>query len=378
MHGMQPFAGQIYSVNVISITVVACVVKWSVKILYDPSRKYAGYQKRNIVSLKPDAELRLLACIHKQYNISAITDALDVFSPTTEKPIIVDALHLIELVGRSSPIFISHRLQKTVSGSHKSYSDDVILALDLYEHDNYGGVTAHTYTAISPPTLMYEDVCQLALDKVASIIILPFHRRWTIDGAIESDDKNIRSLNCKVLEIAPCSIGILVSRSSLKNNSSIKLAMIYLGGRDDREALCLAKRAIRNPGINLVVYHLTSEDDHRSNLEYLLDNEALEEVKKLPHYGSNNLCYQKLIVNDSPGTSTVLRDIANEHDFFIVGRTHDSDLPLIEGLTKWTEFSELGVIGDLLASPDLGSRAGILVVQQQVKDKQIASGWKPI
>ncbi|KEH25144.1 putative cation/H+ exchanger [Medicago truncatula] len=363
------FAGQIYAVNVISIMVVACIVKWSVKILYDPSRKYAGYQKRNIMSLKPDAELRLLACIHKQYNISAIIDALDVFSPTTEKPFIVDALHLIELVGRSSPIFISHRLQKTVSGSRKSYSNDVILALDLYEHDNYGGVTTHTYTAISPPTLMYEDVCQLALDKVASIIILPFHRRWTIDGAIESDDKNIRSLNCKVLEIAPCSIGILVSRSSLKNNSPVKLAMIYLGGRDDREALCLAKRAIRNPGINLVVYHLTSEDDHMSNLEYLLDNEALEEVKKLPHYGSKNVCYKKLIVNNSPGTSTVLRDIANEHDFFIVGRTHDSDLPLIEGLTKWIEFSELGVIGDLLASPDLGSRAGVLVVQQQVKDK---------
>jgi len=368
MHGMESFAGQIYAVNVISIMVVPCIVKWLVKILYDPSRKYAGYQKKNIVSLKPDAELRLLACIHKQYNISAITDALDVFSPTTEKPIIVDALHLIELVGMSSPIFISHHLQKTVSGSHKSYSDDVILALDLYEHDNYGGVTAHTYTAISPPTLMYEDICQLALDKVASIIILPFHIRWTIDGATKSDDKNIRSLNCEVLEIAPCSIGILVSRSSLKNNSSIKLAMIYLGGRDGREALCLAKRAIRNPGINLVVYHLTSEH-HMPNLEYLLDNEALEEVKKLLHYGWKNVFYQKLIVNDSPGTSTVLRDIANEHDFFIVGRTHDSDLPLIEGLTKWTEFSELGVIGDMLALPDLGSRAGVLVVQQQVKDK---------
>ena len=365
---MQNFLGQVYAVNVISVMVIACIVKWSVKILYDPSRKYAGYQERNIVSLKPDAELRLLACIHKQYNISAITDALDVFSPTTEKSIIVDALHLIELVGMSSPIFISHRFQKTVSGSHKSYSDDVILALDLYEHDNYGVVTTHAYTAISPPTLMYEDVCQLALDKVASVIILPFHRRWTVDGAIESDDKNIRSLNCKVLEIAPCSIGILVSRSSLKNNSSIKLAMIYLGGRDDREALCLAKRAIRNPGINLVVYHLTSEN-HMPNLEYLLDNEALEEVKKLPHYGSKNVCYQKLIVNDSPETSTILRDIANEHDFFIVGRTHDSNLPQIEGLAKWIEFSELGVIGDLLASPDLGSRAGVLVVQQQAKDK---------
>ncbi|CAJ2677470.1 unnamed protein product [Trifolium pratense] len=354
-----------YGVMIVSIMIIACLVKWLVKILYDPSRKYAGYQKRNIVSLKPDAELRLLACIHKQYNISAITDVIDICSPTTEQPIIVDALHLIELVGRTSPIFISHRLQKT---GHKSYSDDVILALDLYEHENYGGVTTHTYTAISPPTLMHEDVCQLALDKVASIVILPFHIRWTVDGGIESDDKNIRSLNCKVLEVSPCTVGILVTRSLLQNNSSIKLAVIFLGGRDDREALCLAKRAIRNPKINLVVYHLALEL-YVPNMEYLLDNEALEELKKPPQYGSENVYYQKLIVNDSQRISSVLRDIANEHDFFIVGRTHESDLPQLEGLKDWSEYSELGVIGDLIASPDFGSRAGVLVVQQQVKDR---------
>ncbi|MCI17227.1 cation/H(+) antiporter 4-like [Trifolium medium] len=104
-------------------------------------------------------------------------------------------------------------------------------------------------------------------------------------------------------------------------------------------------------------------------MEYLLDNEALEELKKLPQYGSENVYYQKVIVNDSQRTSSVLRDIANEHDFFIVGRTHESDLPQIEGLKDWSEYSELGVIGDLLASPDFESRAGVLVVQQQVKDR---------
>ncbi|CAI8618590.1 unnamed protein product [Vicia faba] len=362
------FSGQTYGVMIVSIMIISCIVKWSLKILYDPSRKYAGYQKRTIMSLKPDAELRILACIHKQYNIPAITDVLDLCSPTTEKPIVVYALHLIELVGRSSPIFISHHLQKTVSSAHTSYSDDLILALDLYEHENYGGVTSHTFTAISPPSLMHEDVCQVALDKVASIIILPFHRRWTSDGAVESDDKNIRALNCKALEIAPCTIGILVTRSLLQNNMSIKLAMVFLGGRDDREALCLAKRAIRNPRINLVVYHLAVEQ-HMPNLEYLLDNEALDEIKKIIHYGPVNVRYQKVTVNDGPATSAILRDIANEHDFFIVGRTHDSDLPQIEGLTNWSEFSELGVIGDSLASPDFESRAGVLVVQQQVKDK---------
>ncbi|KAJ1426073.1 Sodium/solute symporter superfamily [Sesbania bispinosa] len=366
LYDEKAISSQTYGVMVISIMIIACIVKWSVKILYDPSRKYAGYQKRNIMNLKPDSDLRIVACLHKQNNITAITDVLDLCSPSTEHPIIVDVLHLIELVGRTTPIFISHRLQRTVSGAHKSYSDDVILAFDLFEHDNRGAATAHIYTAISPPSLMHEDVCQLALDKVASIIILPFHKKWSIDGGIESDDKNIRSLNCKVLEVAPCSVGILVSRFSLQNNSFIQLAMVYLGGKDDREALCLAKRAVKNPRINLVVYHLTPEE-HVPNMEYILDNEALHEVKN-PHNGLDNVSYQRITVNDGPETSAILRDLAYQHDFFIVGRRHGLESPQTEGLTNWSEFSELGVIGDLLASPDFESRAGVLVVQQQVKD----------
>ncbi|TKY59982.1 Cation/H(+) antiporter 3 [Spatholobus suberectus] len=261
---IQTINGYTYGTLMINIMVTECIVKWSVKLLYDPSRKCAGYQKRNIMSLKPDSQLRILACVHKTYHISAMKDVLDLCCPPTEQPIIVDALHLIELVGRTSPIFIN----RTISSSHKSCSDDVILAFDLYERDNIGAATAHTYTAISPPTLMHEDVCKLALDKVASIVILPFHLRWSSDDGFESDDKNMRALNCKVLEIAPCSVGILVSRSSIQSNSFIRLAMIFLGGEHDREALCLAKRTIRNPRANLVVYHLAPKD-HTPNMEYI-------------------------------------------------------------------------------------------------------------
>ncbi|TKY59981.1 Cation/H(+) antiporter 4 [Spatholobus suberectus] len=84
--------------------------------------------------------------------------------------------------------------------------------------------------------------------------------------------------------------------------------------------------------------------------------------------GLENVSYHKVIVNRGPETSTVLCRIINEHDFFLVGRRHDLDSPQTEGLTDWSEFSELGVIGDLLASSDLETRACVLVVQQQVKD----------
>lgn len=319
------------------------------------------------MNLKPDSELRILACLHKTYQVSAMKDVLDLCGPTTEHPIIVEALHLIELVGRTSPIFISNHIHRKVSGSHKSYSDDVILGFDLYEHDNIGAVTANTYTAISPPSLMHEDVCQLALDRVASIVILPFHLRWSSDGGIESDDKNIRVLNCKVLETAPCSIGILVSPSSIQGKSFIRLAMIFLGGRDDREALCLAKRATRNAKVNLVVYHLAVEDN-LPNMEYILDDEVLKDITN-PQSNMANISYHRVLVNDGPETSTVLRRIVDEHDFFIVGRRHELESPQTKGLSEWSEFPELGAIGDLLASSDFESKVGVLVVQQQARDK---------
>ncbi|KHN24021.1 Cation/H(+) antiporter 3, partial [Glycine soja] len=354
-----------FGVMILSIMVVACIVQWSVKFLYDPSRKFAGYQKRNMMNLKPWSELRMLVCIHKPSHISSMIDVLDLCCPTTESPIIVEVLHLIELVGRALPIFIPHRLRRQASGlQHKSYSDDVILTFDIYEHDNPHAVSAYPCTAIAPPNLMHEDVCNLAFDKVASIIILPFHQRWSSDGEVQFDDKNIRTLNNRVLEISPCSVGILVTRASHQiRGSTTRLALIYLGGHDDEEALCIARRAIRNPEVNLVVYHLVFKEDDEWGQE--VDDE-LEDVK---HAHEHNIRYQQIIAKEGAQTAAFLSDIVKEHDFFLVGRRHGIESPQTDGLTDWSEFPELGVIGDFLASPDLESRASILVVQQQLSSK---------
>ncbi|CAK8567085.1 unnamed protein product [Lathyrus sativus] len=378
--------GQTYGVMMLSVMITGSIVHWSVKLLYDPSRKYAGYQKRNIVGLKRNSDLRILLTVQKQNHISAAIDFLDICCPTHENPITVDVIHVIELVGRALPVFIPHCLQRQASrsASHKSYSDDVILAFDIYEHENENAVSVNTYTAISPANLMYEDVCNLALDKVASIIILPFHIRWSSDGVVESDDKKIlRALNQKVLEIAPCSVGILVTHpnsipkatagNSLSLEYSItRLAIIYIGGTDDdEEILCLATRAMNSPRINLVVYHLIAKDCV-AEMEDLMEigDVILQELKQ-----SESVKYQEIFTKDGSQTASFLRDIVNEHDFFIVGRRHGSKSPQTDGLSDWSEFPELGAIGDFLASPDLNSRASVLVVQQQLSRKNELKGW---
>ncbi|XP_061370601.1 cation/H(+) antiporter 4-like [Gastrolobium bilobum] len=351
-------------VMTISVLIVGTISRFGVKSLYDPKRKYAGYQKRDIMNLKKNSELRVVACIHKRSHINQIKNVLELCTPAPDNALVADVLHLMELVGRTTPVFIAHRLQQR-GRSTRNYSEELNVVFDLFEREYAGSATANTYTAISPVTLMHEDVTQLALDKLASLIILPFHIRWAEDGSIESEDTRIRSLNSNVLERAPCSIGILVNRgSSSFNLTSYKVAMIFLGGPDDREALCLAKRFAKNSDNRLFVYRLLAHDNDSIDWETMIDDEELREVRGA-YIKLENVTYEEIIIQDASQTTTFLKDMANKFDFIVVGRRNGVQSPQTLGLEDWTEFTELGVIGDLLASQDMETKASILVVQQQ-------------
>jgi hypothetical protein len=359
---------------VISTLILSTISRTGVKLLYDPSRKYAGYQKRNIMNSKKNLEIRLVAVVHKASHMVHIKNFLNLCSPTPDNTLVADVLHLRELIGRTTPIFISHRLQQRKGSTH-NYSGDFVVTFDLFERDYAGSATVNTYTAISPPVFMPEDVCYLALDKNAAIIILPFHVRWELDGSIESEDNNVRLLNSKVLERAPCSIGILVNRASTTTNISnaYKVAMIFLGGPDDREALCLAKRFSKNVDNTLFVYRLRSCDHDITGWEQMIDDEELREVRGA-HVKLENVKYEEKTIEDASQTTSFIKEIANnKFDFIIVGRRYGLKSPQTTGLENWTEYPELGVIGDLLASRDMKSKASILVVQQQQQTKSISS-----
>ncbi|TQD78802.1 hypothetical protein C1H46_035646 [Malus baccata] len=185
----QTISESAFALAMTSVIVTATLMPILVNCLYDPSRKYAGYQRRNMMHLKPNSELRILACIHRSANMPALINLLDAACPSRDNPIAVHVLHLIELVGRASPLFISHQMQKK-STSSTSYSDNVILYFNHFVRENLGAVSLSIFTAISPPKYMHEDICTLALDKLCSLIVLPFHRRWSMDGSVESEDNS--------------------------------------------------------------------------------------------------------------------------------------------------------------------------------------------
>ncbi|XP_039045081.1 cation/H(+) antiporter 4-like [Hibiscus syriacus] len=354
-------------------SIVPILVKW----LYDPSRKYLCFQKRTIMNTKLNQELRMIGCIHVPGNVNSIISLLHACCPTRDSSISLDALHLVKLSGRATPVFIAHD-KPTKTMSNRSYSENVIIAFNQFQRNTREAVSVKVFTAVSPPNLMYEDICKLAVDRLTSFIILPFHRRWCIDGSIESEDQTIRNLNFDILEMAPCSVGILVdvrrnpkslnvtdkSSASSHHSSSYNIAVIFMGGRDDREALALAKRISQDQSVSLTVIHLKAknslEETIRGENDRMLDDEMLSGIKE-----SVKLTYIEEQVTDGPETSNFLRSIVEDYQLIIVGRRHKCEDPQTLGLGEWCEFQEIGIIGDLLSSSDFVGNYFLLIVQQQ-------------
>ncbi|XP_041020693.1 cation/H(+) antiporter 4-like [Juglans microcarpa x Juglans regia] len=365
---VQVILDKVLSLTIVAILINATIAPILVKYLYDPSRKYAGYKERDIMHNRRNAELRILVCIHKPDNIPTVIKLLEASGPTRQTPLTVYVLHLIKLIGRASPVFISHQMQKKTLAK-TSYSENVITAFNRFKQDNLDGISLlHVFTAISPPKYMREDVCTLALDKLASLIVLPFHRKWSLDGFVESEDCAIRTLNCGVLELAPCSVGILVDRgrSTIPVDSSYSVAMIFLGGRDDQEALTLAKR-MANDMMNIkltVVHFVASGSEEIRDLGDLLDHEVLKDVK-LNNVSGGYVTYIEEMVEDGPQTALIINSMIDEYELIIVGRRQNVVSAQTSGLAEWIEFPELGIIGDLLASSDSNTRTSVLVLQQQ-------------
>ncbi|CAN1171774.1 Cation/H(+) antiporter 4 [Linum perenne] len=388
MRDNQTIPPPIFALFICAIIINATVIPVLVSFLYEPSRRYASYHSRNIFALKAFSELRILTCIHKAHHVSSVTKLLDTLCRTEESAVALYVIHLLEQIGNATPVFISHQRQKksiTVSDdSSISASVEVIFAFSQYERKNIGFTSLQSFTSISQYKLMQEDVFTLALDKLVSLILIPFHRKWSIDGSIESEDNVLRALNMRILNTAPCSVGILFDRGGLilhdhnvveeytdafseasSLSSSRSVCMIYFGGRDDQEAISLAKRMANDPCVHLTIMHMLSEETHSHDIEgnVVLRNVLQETADHL------NVHYTEKVVSDGTETSMVVSSIAGQYDLFVVGRRSDIDMdsPQTAGLANWSEFPELGVIGDLLASKDVHTRGSVLVVQQQKK-----------
>lgn len=354
---------------------MATIVPLIVRSLHDSSKLYPGYQQRNIMHSASNDDLRVLVCTHRQDDALAAIKLLEVSHPTKESPLSIFGLYLEPLRGGSTPLIINHQLGQNSSKSDCKRWQPIIHVFKYFKAEHPTFVQVQVFSAISPPKVMHEDICWVAFDKSISLIVLPFHRKWNAKGELISDSQALRGLNSKVLKRSPSSVGILIDRSQIRGPSSIfctpsvyRVALLYIGGEDDMEALAYAKRMARCSRVHLTVirFVLSDECEHTWWKNTLADEifSALKKKDKL--LGNANVTYREEIVRDGVDTAKIIQSVGDDYDLVLLGRRHRSDSPITLGLSEWCDLPELGPIGDLFASSDITTSASVLVIQQQI------------
>lgn len=187
-----------------------------------------------------------------------------------------------------------------------------------------------------------------------------------------------------MLRSAPCSVGILVDRGLgliekiSRSYVSLNVAVIFIGGKDDREALAYAGRVARHPGVKLTVIRFLVETNlestgrragnYRVNIaeqeeEMKLDDECFAEFYER-HVAGGHVAYTEKHHANSAETYSTLRSLEGNYALIIVGRGGRVNSPLTVGMSDWEQCPELGPIGDVLSGSDFSVKTSVLIIQQ--------------
>ncbi|KAJ1401256.1 Sodium/solute symporter superfamily [Sesbania bispinosa] len=353
------FDDESFAIMVVITVIMTAIIVPAISIIYRPSRRSIYYKRRTVQISKPDAEFRVLVCVHSPRNVPTMINLLEASNPTKKSPICVYVLHLVELSGRTSAMLIVHNTAKpdhTALNRTEAQSDHIISAFQNYEqHASF--VSVQPLTAISPYSTMHEDICNLAEEKRVSLIIVPFHKQQTVDGEMEATNMAFRDR------------GLSGSSRMASNQASHHVAVLFFGGPDDREALCYGWRMLEHSGINLTVMrfvpgeqvcepmkqHDMNSDEPtvltvqtEKDLQRQLDEKLIHEFR-IRNGDDDSVDYVEKVVSNGEETVAAIRTMDDIHDLFIVGRGQGMISPLTAGLTDWSECPEIGAIGDLFS-----------------------------
>lgn len=361
-----------FTIMIIFVVVATGVISPLVKTLYDPSRRFVAYKRRTILHSRHNEELRILACIHSQDNVEAAVNLLDMSNPTKESHINLVALHLVKLEGRAASLLIAYHPREKPS-LEPTQSERIFNIFRSYEQKNRNLVMLQCFKGISPYATMHNDVCSLALEKRTCLIIVPFHKQWIVGGRLESSYA-FRHLNKNVLEKAPCTVGILIDRAN-KNRprpaftepSFRRVAVLFFGGADDREALAYGRRMSEHHNVSLTLIRFSASVEIVSGTarSKMLDGDILGDFR-LHSMRNETVAYQDEVVTDSTGILSVIRSMENAYELVLVGRRH-GESQFLSNLKKWNDNGELGIIGEIFASSAYKGKSLVLVVQQQTR-----------
>ncbi|KAK3137183.1 hypothetical protein QOZ80_5BG0448890 [Eleusine coracana subsp. coracana] len=349
-----------------------------VMAIYKPARRGAPYKNRAVQRGNPEDELRMLACFHSTRNIPTMINLMESSRGTRKRGIAVYAMHLVELSERSSAISMVHKARRNgmpfwnKRRNGDGDGDQLVVAFETYQQ--LSRVSIRAMTAISDLHTIHEDIVTSAHQKRAALIVLPFHKLHQMDGHMESLGDQYQHINQRVLHHAPCSVAILVDRGLggaaqvAASDVSYSIAVVFFGGRDDREALSYGMRMVEHPGIALHVLRFclqpSSSSSGSSNNNSRSDEDALflGEFRAKVADGNESVKYEeKAVVDGNKADIVEALKAAGRCNLFLVGQGTPC-VPLSDD--RSTDCPELGPVGSYLALPEFSTVASVLVMKQ--------------
>ncbi|KAL5822665.1 hypothetical protein ACOSQ3_020581 [Xanthoceras sorbifolium] len=250
---------------------------------------------RRLQSMPPIGELRVFCCIHCEDNVNGMITLLKASNPTEISPIYAYTLHLTQ-ISKTSNI----------------------------------PLTIQPLKIIAPYKTMHETICRLATDKFIPLIIVSLPESLEFHGKTV----NLRSFNINIQTYAPCTVGILVDKSSHRLLSTTHFAYnvlaIFLGGPNDR-----------HPGVSITMIRIDFKaDDDNNKSERYLDECFINKFKSRTIANASAVCHE-VVVEETVQVMNVISKVDSSYDLVI-----------------------LGVIGDMVASSDFcGGTMSVLVMQ---------------
>lgn len=376
---MQYLDEQTYIQLVLSTLVVTMIVTPMISFLctsqaqLELSCQHRGL--RTLRSMPRNTEFRILCCVHNEESVQGIITLLEASNPTESSSICAYIVQVSELIGLAAPLLVPYdKTRRKLKLAFSASTDHIICAFENYARNSRGPVMILPFIMVASYKTMHESVCRLAQDKFIPLIIVPFHlnHRYSVGGSISAA---IRQFNANVQAFAPCTVGILVDRGFSCGMSSSQfsyhVAVIFIGGPDDREALAYGTRiSDHNLAVSVTVIRIdlrrmntegTYQEEER---ETLLDESTMEEFK-LKNIGSPAAFWKEILVDDVADVMNSIRSIEGHYDLVLVGRRRSWAGGIMEDeMSGFVENEELGVIGDMLASSDFcGGKVSVLVMQ---------------
>ncbi|XP_019182141.1 PREDICTED: cation/H(+) antiporter 28-like [Ipomoea nil] len=362
--------------------VVAKIISWA--------RKRSPSQRMALQLLSASDELRVLLCLRGKQNVSCAINFIEISRGPVDPGIMIYLTEMIELTDRVAATMASGNDQGAVDGVATVADPEVVRlreeinsSVQAYVPERSEGINVKQMMALSTLNSMHQDVCILAEDLMVHLVVMPFHKNRTPDGKLDTGNSGFRHVNRKVLRHAPCSVGILVDRGlgaiTISTTSiCLNAAVIFIGGKDDREALSYVGRVARHPGVKLTVIRFlleAGEDSVAARISKAKANTAEhQEEMKLDdecfakfydrHVAGGRVAYREKYLVNSGQTFSTLRSLEGQYELFIVGRGGRVNSVLTVGMNDWEECPELGLIGDILSASDYSVATSVLIIQQ--------------